>query len=78
VLHSAAGLLGSQKGVNLPEAHVDLPALSERDVEDLKFGVEQKVDMVFASFIRRPEDVLDIRKVRCGSEAFLCFIFTFF
>jgi pyruvate kinase len=57
------GKISSKKGVNLPNTDVDLPSLSEKDKEDLRFGVKNGVDMIFASFIRRKCDILDIRKV---------------
>jgi pyruvate kinase len=57
------GKISSKKGVNLPLTDVDLPALSEKDKKDLQFGVKNKVDMVFASFIRRGSDITAIREV---------------
>ena len=57
------GSLGSRKGVNLPDAVVDLPALSEKDIKDIKFGVEQDVDIIYASFIRKAADLAHIREV---------------
>ena len=57
------GTLSSRKGVNLPKTEVDLPALSEKDKKDLLFGVKNGVDMIFASFIRRADDVRHIRQV---------------
>ncbi|EOO00760.1 putative pyruvate kinase protein [Phaeoacremonium minimum UCRPA7] len=57
------GFISSKKGVNLPNTDVDLPALSEKDKADLRFGVKNNVDMVFASFIRRGQDIKDIRAV---------------
>ncbi|GLT18563.1 pyruvate kinase [Vibrio zhanjiangensis] len=57
------GALGENKGVNLPGVSVNLPALSEKDKNDLKFGCEQGVDFVAASFIRKASDVKEIRAV---------------
>ncbi|XP_074794859.1 pyruvate kinase PKLR isoform X1 [Natator depressus] len=57
------GMLCSRKGVNLPGAEVDLPAVSEWDIRDLHFGLQHGVDMIFASFIRKAADVAAIRDV---------------
>lgn len=60
----AGGKLCSRKGVNIPGCDlVGLQAVSERDEADLRFGVSQGVDMVFASFIRSAKDVKDVRRV---------------
>jgi len=57
------GELGENKGVNLPGVKVQLPALSTKDKADLVFGCEQNVDFIAASFIRKKEDVLEIREL---------------
>lgn len=55
------GDLGENKGVNLPGVSIALPALAEKDKQDLIFGCEQGVDFVAASFIRKRSDVEEIR-----------------
>jgi pyruvate kinase len=56
------GELGERKNVNVLGVHTRLPAMSEQDMDDLSFGVEQDMDCVAASFIRKPQDVITIQK----------------
>lgn len=63
------GELTDRKKVNLPGSTVSLPALSEQDIADLVFGIENGVDFIAASFIRKAEDVLEIRRVLEEKEA---------
>lgn len=57
------GAISTKKGVNAPGVRVDLPAVTDKDYEDIVFGVEQGIDFLAASFIRRASDVLEIRKI---------------
>ncbi len=57
------GELGSRKGINLPGIPVNLPAVTEKDVADITFGIDQGVDFIAASFVRKACDVLEIRKI---------------
>ena len=57
------GEISSHKGVNVPDTNLSLEALTESDIEDLKFGVEMGVDFIAASFVRTKEDIYNIRKV---------------
>ncbi|WP_315523420.1 pyruvate kinase PykF [Fusobacterium massiliense] len=58
-----SGELGENKGINLPNVSVNLPALATKDIEDLKFGCKNNIDFVAASFIRKAEDVREVRRV---------------
>lgn len=58
-----SGELTSRKGVNVPGVAVNLPAVTDKDIQDIKFGIEQQVDFIAASFIRKAADVLAIRQV---------------
>lgn len=57
-----AGFLKSGKGINMPGAHLALPAVTEKDIADLKFGCEQDIDLVAASFIRSSHHILSYKK----------------
>jgi pyruvate kinase len=57
------GPLKSNKGVNLPNTEVSLPALTEKDVEDAIFAIKQEVDWIALSFVRHKEDLLDLKKL---------------
>lgn len=58
-----SGFLSSRKGINVPDVYVNLPSLTEKDVEDIKFGIVNGFDYVAASFVRSANDVLAIREV---------------
>jgi len=57
------GKLGSRKHINLPGVRVNLPSITEKDREDIRFGLENDVDFIALSFVRNAEAVLDARKV---------------
>lgn len=56
------GELKSKKGINLPQSTLQIPSITEKDVKDLEFGVDQDVDMIAMSFVRKPQDVIELRK----------------
>ncbi len=64
------GTIGNFKNVNVPGVVTKLPAVGEKDIEDLKFGVKMGIDIVAASFVRSAQDVLDVKKVlnECGGN----------
>ena len=57
------GELSSNKSINIPGVHIQLPALTDKDKEDLRFGVENDFDFIAASFVRQASDVEEIRAV---------------
>jgi pyruvate kinase len=62
------GVISSNKGVNVPNVNISLPALTDKDVADIRFGVENGFDFIAASFVRKASDVAEIKKVLedCG------------
>lgn len=57
------GDLSSNKSINIPDVSIQLPSLTERDEQDIKFAAEQEFDFIAASFVRKARDVQDIREV---------------
>lgn len=58
-----SGMLKNKKGVNVPNVSVKLPGITEKDKEDILFGIKEKVDFIAASFVRKASDVLEIREL---------------
>lgn len=57
------GVLSSKKGFNLPQTKLSIPAMTEKDKGDLQFGIEQKVDWIGLSFVRKAEDIIELKKI---------------
>ncbi|XJZ29120.1 pyruvate kinase [Bacillota bacterium Lsc_1132] len=64
-----SGILKNKKGVNVPGVSVNLPGITEKDTKDILFGIEQGIDFIAASFVRRAKDVLEIRQLLEESNA---------
>lgn len=58
-----SGIIKTGKGVNIPHGNLHLPAVTEQDIADIKFGCEQDVDIIAASFVRSAEHVLEIKRL---------------
>ncbi|MEW6171671.1 MAG: pyruvate kinase [Bacillota bacterium] len=67
------GLISAHKGVNLPGIRVNLPSLTEKDVEDIKFAIAEGADFVALSFVRKAEDVFAARRIleEAGADAWI-------
>ncbi|MGE5424593.1 MAG: pyruvate kinase [Syntrophothermus sp.] len=60
------GRLGSRKGVNFPNLNLSLPSMTEKDLADLEFGLSQGVDWISLSFVRKADDVRELKKIISG------------
>ncbi|MFA5880198.1 MAG: pyruvate kinase [Candidatus Margulisiibacteriota bacterium] len=57
------GVLREHQGINLPGSHISSPAVTEKDIQDLKFGLKLNVDYVAISFVRTAQDIIDVKKL---------------
>ncbi|AOV07234.1 pyruvate kinase [Sporosarcina ureilytica] len=70
LIHTLAvnsGVLKDRKGVNVPGIQVQLPGMTEKDAEDILFGIQENVDFIAASFVQRASDVMEIRGLLEGN-----------
>ncbi|MEP7222558.1 MAG: pyruvate kinase [Novosphingobium sp.] len=65
------GVISNRKGVNVPDAVIPVPALTEKDRRDLAFAVQHGADWIALSFVQRPEDVAEARKLMGGHGALM-------
>jgi pyruvate kinase len=66
---TVGGVLKNNKGINIPSAALSVPAITDKDLEDAAFAVEQGVDFLAMSFVRKPGDVLQMREFIAGKGA---------
>jgi len=59
----SGGVLLPRKGVNLPDTAISIPSLTEKDLRDLDFIIEQKIDWIGLSFVRKPNDILELKNI---------------
>ena len=64
------GKLTDRKSINIPNSKINLPSLTEKDIADIKFGAQNGFDYIAASFVRKPEDVINIKNIlkECNAE----------
>lgn len=63
------GMMESRKGVNLPNTKISMPCLTEKDLKDLEFAIQQKVEWIGLSFVRRAEDVIELKEIIRKNES---------
>lgn len=63
------GIIKNKKGVNVPDVKLNLPSLTDQDVKDIIFGIKHDIDFIAASFMRKADDVIDIRKLLEANNA---------
>jgi len=64
------GVLGSNKGMNLPDASLDIPALTAKDLEDVKFAMERQADWIALSFVRKAHEVMELKSIIQANSSF--------
>lgn len=57
------GILSEHKGLNLPDTKISLPSLTEKDLSDIKFGVDNSIDLMALSFVRKAKDIMELKNV---------------
>lgn len=70
----SGGELGERKGVNVPGVSIKLPALTDKDIEDIKFGIQEGFDFIAASFVRNAECIHQIREILNEGNSDMCII----
>ncbi len=65
------GVLSSKKGINLPNTKISLPCITEKDHEDILFGIKHEVDWIAISFVRKPSDIQQLREILNKHQSFI-------